>query len=98
MREHSLRSVLLVKAIEEADRTGTLITAAERIAASKEARRNSMSAVGDDSAALGGAAQRMLAQRADILAARLAERHPFIAGVRGVSGGPTYASLLVIGL
>jgi hypothetical protein len=39
MREEALRSVLLVKSIEEADRAGTLIPTADRAAATREASR-----------------------------------------------------------
>ena len=96
MREHSMRSVLLVKAVEEADKTGALITPAERIAASKDSRRDVATAGDDGRGALSGAAQRMLAQRAGILVRRLVERYPFIASVRDAAAGPRQASLLVI--
>ena len=103
MRERTLRSILLVKAIEDADTSGALITPAERVTASKEARRHGTAGAdtspGDaPSAALSAASQRMLARRADILGARLVERHPFITAVRDASGGPAYVTLLVIGL
>ena len=96
MREHSLRSVLLVKAVEEADKTGALITPAERIAASKESRRDVATTGDDGRRALSGPAQRMLVQRAGILNRRLVERYPFIASVRDAAAGPRQAGLLVI--
>ena len=39
MREDALRSILLVKAVEEADREGTLLPAADRAAATRDAVR-----------------------------------------------------------
>ena len=39
MREDELRSILLVKAIEETDGAGTLLPPADRVAAAREARR-----------------------------------------------------------
>ena len=72
MREEVLRFVLLIKAIEDADRAGTLLPAGERQAAARDARRNTgdasaVEAAGIGRATLPRAAQRMLAARARTL-------------------------------
>lgn len=102
MREEALRTVLLIKAIEESDQAGTIIPAAERHVAAREARRNagdapSVEAVGSERATLPRAAQRMLAARADTLLKQIVVRHPFVDTVLGVAGGPAWGrSLLVV--
>ena len=78
MRERSLRSILLVRAIEEADRTGTLIPVADRVAATREASRDRVPSAPPEGGALRGGAQRMLAARAVALRRRIVQRHPFV--------------------
>ncbi len=90
MREEELRSVLLVKAIEETDRDGALIPAADRLAASKAAKR---AFPVDESAAtvagrnLSRAAQRMLLHRTRALLGQMRARHPFLDDVQRHSSG-----------
>ena len=102
MREESLRSVLLIKAIEEADRTGALITAAERVSASRESRRNAGLAIiparQGDAQRLDSSAQKMLAERASMLTRGVVARHPFLSTVLSAAGGPPHAALLLIAL
>ena len=86
MREDELRSILLVKAIEETDAAGTLLPPADRVAAAREASR----ATGDAPAA--GAA------RARILLAKVLARHPFLNSVLNLSGGSAAAGAVVLGL
>lgn len=85
MREDELRSILLVKAIEETDREGTLIPAADRISAAREAKR-------------AGEADpdRMLARRAEALLARVVVRYPFVGDIARHAGGVTGLSWLAI--
>lgn len=95
MQEAALRSVLLVKAIEEVDRAGTLVPLAERVDASREARRmaGNQTVVADDGgtdATLKSGAQRMLAVRADTLLQRVIGRHPFVATLKAAAGGPAW--------
>jgi hypothetical protein len=85
MREDELRSILLVKAIEETDREATLIPAADRISASREAKRAGES---DPS--------RMLSQRADALLAKILVRHPFVADIVRHAGGVPWMGWLAI--
>jgi hypothetical protein len=101
MQEEALRSVLLIKAIEEIDRAGTLVPAAERLAASRAARRNVGEPTTSDEgaierAALPNAAQRMLAARASTLLKQIVARHPFVATVLAVAGGPAWVSSLLV--
>lgn len=105
MREEVLRSVLLIKAIEEIDRAGTLIPAGERQAAAREARRNIGEATAFDDtksgqATLPKAAQHMLAGRASALLKHIVARHPFIETVLRVASGPAWGGfvLIVLGL
>lgn len=44
MREDDLRKILIVKAVEESDRDGTLVPLADRAAAGREAMRNAPAA------------------------------------------------------
>lgn len=76
MREEDLRKILLVKAVEEADRDGTLLPAADRAAAGREAMRAAPDADPD----------RLLAARAGALAERIVARHPFVANVMALLG------------
>jgi hypothetical protein len=99
MRERTLYTVLLVKAVEEADREGTLLPAADRSAATREAARGQSDAPGTPGAQAGrlsGRAQRLLAARAEILYARLAARFPFVDSVLALTRGPWWASAILL--
>jgi hypothetical protein len=85
MREDELRSILLVKAVEETDREGAIIPAADRISAAREAKR-----AGE------GDAHGMLARRAEALLARVVVRHPFVADVLRHAGGLPWVAELAI--
>jgi hypothetical protein len=102
MREAALRSVLIVKAIEETEGTEFLIPEADRKAAAREARRDAgASASADEStenAALPRRAQRMLAARADVLLAPVIGRHPFIESVSKLASGPTSIGWALVAL
>ena len=76
MREIDLRKILLVKAVEEADRDGTLLPPADRAAAGREATRS----------APGAAPEALLAARAAILTQRIAARHPFVDNLLAMLG------------
>lgn len=85
MREEDLRRVLLVRAVEEADRDGTLLPPAERAAAGREAMREAGSAD----------PERLLAARARTLLARIVARHPFVDRILGMLGPPTRLTLVL---
>ncbi len=90
MREAELRRVLLVKAIEDEDRDGTLIPVADRVAAAREARRDAASAEVDDEA--------LLAARAARLASKIVARHPFVETVSALVAGPAWIGWLLIAI
>jgi hypothetical protein len=76
MREDDLRKLLLVKAVEETDRDGTLLAPADRATAGREAKRASPDA-GED---------QLLAARARELLPRITARHPFVTQVLAMLG------------
>jgi hypothetical protein len=84
MREDELRSILLVKAIEETDGAGALLPPADRVAAAREASR-----AAGDAAAAG-------VERARILLAKVVVRHPFVDTVSRLSGGSAAAAAVVV--
>jgi hypothetical protein len=91
MREEELRKILLVKAVEQADREGTLLPPADRAAAGREAAR---------AAGAGAAPAKLLSARAAALLDRIVARHPFVGRVVDVLG-PTPAitvALVIAGL
>ncbi len=76
MHAYALRSILLVKAVEDEDAAGAVLTRAERDAATREAVRDvpeTGASSRDDRA------WRVLALRAGRLHGRLVERHPVVA-------------------
>lgn len=89
MREDELRSILLVKAIEESDGAGTLLPPADRVAAAREASR----AAGE-----GAAGSELGVARARILLAKVVARHPFVNAVLSLSGGSTAAGAILVAL
>ncbi len=102
MREGTLRSVLLVKAIEETGGTELLITDADRKAATREASRDAgVTPTGhalNEGSALPGRAQRMLAARAEVLLAPVVAHHPFIEHVSNLASGPASVGWVLVGL
>jgi hypothetical protein len=103
MRERALRSVLLVKAVEEADREGTLLPAADRSAATRDAARGQGEATGIPGAdaqagPLPRGAQRLLEARAQLLHVRLAARFPVVDSVLALARGPWWAAAALVAL
>jgi hypothetical protein len=101
MREKELRSIVLVRAIEDADPGGAVLSREERISASREARRNVGASLNAEDvtargAGLGRRAERMLVARADGLLARLIPRFPFIERVLGRKAGVTWPSRVLL--
>ncbi len=89
MREEDLRQVLMVKAIEESDRDATIIPAADRATAAREAMRS-----------LPQGDPRLLVARAQALLPRIIARFPFVEEVLALLG-PSRAvalGLVVTGL
>ena len=103
MRDHTLRCVLMIKAIEDSDRAGALIPPADRAAATREAaraERESGNATADAMSAgpLTARAQRLLAKRAEILRRGLVIRFPFVNTMLTLAGGPPWVAWLFIAL
>jgi hypothetical protein len=101
LRERALRSILLIRAVEEADREGTLLPAADRAAATRDAARGygeAAAPTGTEVLAgpLPGRAQRLLAARAQLLHARLAARFPVVDAVLTLARGPWWVSALLL--
>lgn len=85
MRADDLRAVLLVKAVDEADRAGTLLPT-ERTAAARAARREHPQ----------GAMETLLAARAQRLLPRVLERHPGAASLLGITREPRWIAAVFI--
>ncbi|MBK7902737.1 MAG: DUF2868 domain-containing protein [Proteobacteria bacterium] len=77
---NSLRSILLVKNVEEQDPDGSVLPLAERDAATRDALRRHPAGNGDGAVH----AWQVLATRADSLRAKLAERHPVVTRAVGL--------------
>ena len=89
MRADELRAVLLVKAVEEADRAGTLLPSADRAAAARAACREHPQT---------GAMETLLAARARKLLPRVLERHPGIASLLCLTREPRWIAAAFIAI
>jgi hypothetical protein len=87
MREQDLKRVLLVAAVEDADREGVVLPPADRDNAAREARRQA-GATAD--------AARLLSLRAAFLRERIVQRHPFVADIERHAGGIAAVGALVV--
>jgi len=99
MREDTLRAVLLVKAIEDIDRAGTVIPPGDRA----QATRDTLRALGAPAGQLAGDADeavvaRALGDRAERLVGPLVERFPIIGEALGRTRTPAWVmvALLVV--
>ena len=97
MHARALQSVLLVRAIEESDRTGDLLPLADR----EEATRNAARSAPEIRESLSGTtlsrpAERFLAERARLLRERLLARSPILANVLSLAGGSSRISRLLL--
>jgi hypothetical protein len=102
VRQDELRSILLVKAVEETDRAGTLIPLADRSAATRDARRaaGDVAVAGDgfEHGTLSQASQRMGVERSRMLLGKIVARYPFVGTVLNLAGGPAWAGWSVVAL
>ena len=81
MRADELRTVLLVKAVEEADREGSVLPGADRIASARAARREHPNA---------SATEVLLPARAQRLLPRILERQPAVAWLVSITREPRW--------
>ena len=97
MREDTLRAVLMVKAIEEVDRAGTILPPGDRARATREAVRalgadaGGIEADGDDRLLA-----RALGDRAERLVAPLVERFPIVSEALGRTRTPAGLLLAIL--
>ena len=107
MHQRALRTVLLIQAIEETDRTGEVIPLADRAAASREVLRESpglseartgaiQADSGQGSAALTRAAQSFLVRRGQRLLEKLRTRSPAVLHILALAGGVTWLGRFVL--
>jgi Protein of unknown function (DUF2868) len=92
MNANALRSILLVKNVEEQDPDGAVLPLAERAAATRDALRQRTPHPGDTQAH----AWAVLADRASLLQARLAERHPVVTRALELESGLAVAGWLML--
>jgi hypothetical protein len=99
MREDVLRTVLLVEAIEEVDRAGSILPPGDRAQATREALRSlGVAPQGESTQVADAHLARALGDRAERLAAPLAQRHPIVAEVLGRTRAPAWLLAAVLGL
>src|SRR5260370_33770377 len=111
MHQRSLRTVLLIQAIEETDRVGEVIPLADRADASRAVVRESklsdarLRAVqtsaappgeAQTSALLSSQAERFLIRRAERLLERLSTRSPAVLHILALAGGVTWLGRFVL--
>jgi len=97
LKSAALREILLVKAIEEADRSGQLLPWGERERAAREAMRTAGLAtdvVGQEGA--GAATLRVLSDRAARLSRPLFQRYPVLEDLLASSGWPRWVGLALL--
>jgi hypothetical protein len=98
MKASSLRSILLIKAVEEHDAEGAILPLAEREAATREAlRRWPAAQSGTSRSGREQHAWRVLESRAAELSARLVQRHPVVARTVMLESRATAVSASVLG-
>jgi hypothetical protein len=100
MREDTLRCVLMIKAVEDADRSGSLLPPGDRAQATRDALRGSGVAAGEDASHSASDAQlaRVLGDRAERLAGPLVERFPIVGEALGRTRTPGWvvAAMLLV--
>jgi len=96
MHQQALRTVLLIQAIEETDRTGEVIPLADRAEASRAVVREAADVrVGDSGASLSTQSRNFLQRRAERLLQRLRARSPVVIQVLTLAGGLTLIGRLI---
>jgi len=99
MREDTLRAVLMVKAIEETDRAGTLLPPGDRAQATREAVRAEGSSAGEPMAVSDDAfLARALGARAERLLPPLVQRFPIVDEALGRTRTPQWLLLALLAL
>jgi hypothetical protein len=99
MREDTLRAVLMVKAIEETDRAGTLLPPGDRAQATREAIR-ALGSAGGEAVAMADDASlaRALGARAERLLTPLVQRFPIVDEALGRTRAPRWVLVALLAL
>lgn len=97
MHERSLRSVLLIRSIDEGDPAGEVLSLAERAEATRVAAQQS----GTISQSLAGQtlpapAEKLLVRRAELLSEKLRARSPVVSQMLSMVGGASWLGLVVL--
>jgi hypothetical protein len=99
MQDQAVRKVLLVQAIEEADRAGEALPLAERTEATRTAIGNNPPPAGSEAEApLSSATEWFLMRRADVLLSSLRMRSPGVDHVLEIAGGASSLDRGMLGL
>ena len=96
MHQRALRTVLLIQAIEETDRTGEVIPLADRADASRAVIRDGRWPAAQSGARLTAAADSFLQQRSARLLERLRVRSPVVTHVLALAGGLVWLGRLIL--
>src|SRR5688572_13915340 len=100
MNERALRTVMLVQAIEESDRTGEVLPLADRAQATKEAGRDRVNLRETNGLTLSAPAEQFLVRRSERLVEYLQVRSPVLRNVMALADGISWLGrgLLVLAL
>jgi hypothetical protein len=100
MNERALRTIMLVQAIEESDRTGEVLPLADRAQATKDAGRDRMNVREAAGLTLSPPAEQFLVRRSERLAEYLQTRSPVLRNVMALADGISWLGrgLLVVAL
>lgn len=96
MHANALRTILLVKSVEDQDADGAILTLAEREAATRDALRRHAVSPASSAHAQEARGWRVLETRADSLYARLVERHPVVLRTVALESRASQASIVVL--
>lgn len=90
MHERALRTVLLIRSIDEGDTVGEVLSLAERAEATRSATRDGPVRPAAAGRALSRDAERLLVRRADLLLDKLRARSPMIAQMLALASGASW--------
>jgi hypothetical protein len=99
MHERSLRTVLLIRSIDEGDTAGEVLSLPERADATQAAAHSTgMLSQGLAGPSLPASAERLIVRRAELLLAKLEARAPVIRHVLALSGGTSWLGVSVLAI
>jgi hypothetical protein len=99
MHERALRTVLLIRSIDEGDTSGEVLSLAERTEATKAAAQGVGTIPGGRAGGtLPPAAEKLVVRRAELLLHKLEARSPVITGVLDLAGGASALGWVVLAI